>query len=164
MEPATARCEDFLESLPLFSDLTSPEIAQVATRGRLVTSRPGERLITEGQPVRTLYFVIAGEAAVVKEDVPGKPVALATVGKGAVLGEMSLLDNAPAFATIVVTEPLQSVAIAHADFTDLIDQHPRIGCKVFRKIAKTTSLRLKLACGQLVEYVAAVPDQTIRPA
>jgi CRP-like cAMP-binding protein len=158
MSQATAHLEDLLTGVALFGDLTGQEAAQVAAVCRLIEALPGDRLIREGQAVQTIYVFLAGEAAVMKENHTVTPVEVACVRKGGVLGEMSLLDNAPAFATVIVKEPVKAVAIDHEPFTRLLDQFPRIGYKVFKRLARTTSLRLKMTTGRLAEF-AELPNR-----
>jgi CRP-like cAMP-binding protein len=153
MGQATENLEDVLSGSSLFRDLTGQETAHVATICRLIEAPPGEQLIREGQVVQSIYVILSGEAAVMKQDHTGTPVEIACVRKGGVLGDMSLLDNAAAFATVLVKESIKAVAIDHEPFNRLLDKYPRIGYKVFKRLARTTSLRLKMATGQLTQQV-----------
>lgn len=60
-------------------------------------------LIREGEPGRGLYVVLHGSVDVSKRDGDQK-VLLATLGAGDVFGEMSLLNGAPATATVTAAQ------------------------------------------------------------
>lgn len=143
----------FLEELPLFFDLTGPEIDLLVPHCRLVEGRAGQRLIREGEAVWTIYFLVSGEAAVLKDN-----NVIASVGKGTVLGEMSLIHHSPAFATIEAKGPFQALAIDQVVFNQLLEEHARLGYKIFKKIARILTLRLMLTDSRLAEQLAVPHD------
>ena len=149
-----------LKELSLFSELTNFECDHIASLCRLVEGNAGDRLIAEGEQVRTLYFLVSGELSVTKGHGAGQNVLIATVGKGAVLGEMALLERLPASATVEATGPFQALAIELNVFTRLIENSPLLGYKIFKKMAQITSYRLRIASGQLAEYKSVAQSPT----
>lgn len=145
---------DLLEDIPLFADLSQAEIVNVASVCRLVEGPAGERLLWEGEPVNKLYVLQYGDASVLKADDAGQQVVISAVGKGAVVGEMSLLDNSSASATVVTQTPFRALELDRAAFLQVMEDYPALGFKVCRKFARITSLRLRMASGQLAEYMA----------
>jgi CRP-like cAMP-binding protein len=143
----------YLEELPLFFDLTGPEIDLLVPHCRLVEGQAGHRLIREGEPVRTIYFLVTGEAAVLKDN-----MVIASVGKGTVLGEMSLIHHSPAFATIEAKGPFTALAIEQAVFIQLLEEHARLGFKIFKKIARILTLRLMMTDSRLADQIAIPHD------
>jgi CRP-like cAMP-binding protein len=135
-----------LESLPLFSELSGPEIELLAPLCRLIEGGIGHYILEEGVAVHTIFFMISGEANVRKEG-----TLLATVGKGAVLGEMSLLNHASGFATIQAKCPFKAIAIEQAAFARLLEEHARLGYKILKKIARLLALRLMMTDAKLSE-------------
>jgi CRP-like cAMP-binding protein len=158
MESTACQIEDLLEDTPLFADLSRSEIVKVASVFRLVEGPAEQRLLVEGEPVRKLYFLQSGEASVLKADDAGRQVVISVVGKGTVVGEMSLLDNASASATVVAKTPFRALELDRAAFLQMMEGYPMLGFKVFRKFARITSLRLRMTSGQLAEYMAC-PSQ-----
>jgi CRP-like cAMP-binding protein len=102
--------------------------------------------LEEGAAVHTIFFLISGEANVRKEG-----TLLATVGKGAVLGEMSLLNHASAFATIQAKCAFEAIAIEQSVFARLLEEHARLGYKILKKIARLLALRLMMTDAKLSE-------------
>ncbi len=150
--------KDMLQGLLLFSDLSSMEIDKLASHFRLIDAQKGERLIREGEMVRSIFFVVSGDATVLKEDANGKLVEIATVGKRAVLGEMSLLEFVQASATIEAKGPFQALVIERATLNRVMDSNPQLGYKILKKVVRVMSQRLKTTSDQLTEFMAIPPD------
>ena len=142
-----------LESMPLFSELSGPEIELMVPLCRVLEGRIGQYILEEGAPVHTIFFMVAGEANVRKEG-----QLLATVGKGAVLGEMSLLQHGPAFATIQAKGPFKAIAIDQLAFNRLLEDHARLGYKILKKIARLLTLRLMMTDAKLAECMSIPHD------
>ena len=147
------RIQGFLRELPYFASLTGPELDLIVSFSRLVEGNAGDHLIREGEQLRTLYVMLSGEAEVVRADTQRNRVVIASVGRGALIGEMSLIDSAPASATIEATGAFQALAIEQEKFNQLTEEHPNLGCKIFKQIARTMSLRLRKTSGLLAEYM-----------
>ena len=147
------RIQGFLHELPFFASLTGPELDLIVSLSGLVEGNAGDHLIREGEQVRILYVMLSGEAEVIRADTKWNRVVIASVGRGALIGEMSLVESAPASATIEATGAFQALAIEHEKFNQLVEEHPNLGCKIFKQIARTTSLRLRKTSGLLAEYM-----------
>ena len=145
-KPAQMDIRECLESLPLFSDLTGPEIELLVPLCRVLEGGIGYYILEEGASVHTIFFLISGEANVRKEG-----TLLATVGKGAVLGEMSLLNHGSAFATIQAKCAFKAIAIEQAAFARLLEEHARLGYKILKKIARLLALRLMMTDAKLAD-------------
>jgi CRP-like cAMP-binding protein len=83
----------------------------------------GKDVFREGQEGRSAYIVESGTVEIWKS-VGGERVVLALLGRGAVFGEMALIDLAPRMATatalehticVVIPEPLLRTRLAAAD-------------------------------------------------
>ena len=147
------RIQGVLQELPFFASLTDSELDLIMSISRLVEGNAGDSLIREGEQVRTLYVMLSGEAEVIRVDAKWNRVVIASVGKGALLGEMSLVDSAPASATIEAKGAFRALAIEQEKFNRLTEEHPNLGCKIFKQIARTTSHRLRKTSGLLAEYM-----------
>ncbi len=74
----------------------------------------GERIFKEGDDASSAYLIQDGEVEIYRE-ANGEKVALATMGKGAIFGEMGLVDSKPRMASaraiamttvVIVTRPM----------------------------------------------------------
>ena len=94
---------NLLNTAPLFRPLDRTQRLDLVRRfvGHEVAMHTD--LIREGEPGRGLYVVLHGSVDVSKRDGEDK-VLLATLGAGDVFGEMSLLQGAPATATVTAAQ------------------------------------------------------------
>jgi len=82
---------------------------------------PSTAIIREGEPSDGLYVILSGAVDVVRE---GR--VLAHLRDGEIFGEMSLLDKAPAGATVSATRRTSLLKLPRKDFDELIMSHPQI--------------------------------------
>ena len=78
---------------------------------------------------------------------------IASLAKGAVFGEMSLIDGSPRSASIIANEDAILLVLTKDKFFYLMDHAPRLGLKLVLKIAKSLSLRLRQTSGVLIDYL-----------
>src|SRR5439155_14719369 len=128
------RIQGFLHELPFFASLTDPELDLIVSLSGLVEGTAGDHLIREGELVRILYLMLSGEAEVIRADTKWNRVVIASVGRGALIGEMSLVDSAPASATIASTGAFHTLAIAPEKLTPLVAHPSNLGCTIAKPI------------------------------
>jgi voltage-gated potassium channel len=80
----------------------------------------GTVIVRVGEPGDTMYFIVSGEATVVRGH---KPVAL---GPGGFFGEMTLLFGTPRLADVIATKPSVLLVLDIADFRELAGRRPEI--------------------------------------
>jgi CRP-like cAMP-binding protein len=101
-------------------------LQSVATALRHVQYTAGETVFRQGDEGDGCYVVVKGQ---VKGQIEHAGVAAPTrfdLGRGAVLGEMSLMTGLPRTATITVTEEVELLEIPAAAFTQLLGLRPEI--------------------------------------
>lgn len=151
--------QEFLKQVSLFKDLTDEEINQIAPLCRLVEGKADDRLIKEGLPVKSVFFLLSGQAVVTKGVDQSKQSVIGDVKKGTIIGELSLYDNTEASATVRATEPFKALAIDGMKFSQALEANPVLGYKIFKKLARATSRRLKMVSGEHAECLV-VPDDS----
>ena len=95
--------EDLLQVLAgtrLGRELGPADLERLAAVGAEREAAAGEVLRREGEPGGSLLLILDGSVEVVKSDERGDPHVLATLERGALLGEVGLLGAAPASATL----------------------------------------------------------------
>ena len=90
---------EFLRRLPLFASLPEADLEELYRRAEPMTLSPGELLIEEGAPGDALFVLLDGELQVSKRS-GAQDVKVDVRLPGAVIGEMSLLDNLPRSASV----------------------------------------------------------------
>ena len=93
----------------------------------------GEEFITEGSVGRSAFIIVSGDASVWKG---GKLVA--SVGPGALIGEMALLAGTPCNATVKAESDLVVEALDSREFSAFLDAN----VAVTRRVLKASIVRL----------------------
>jgi CRP/FNR family cyclic AMP-dependent transcriptional regulator len=131
--------------LYILSRLTDEDVDWMAATGKRQRHDAGDVLIRQGDPVDTLMFVLDGKVSVEVEGVGP----IASLGSGEMLGEMSLVDEAPPSATVVVTEPTYVLHIDHSVLNAKLDVDPYFAARLYRAIAVFLSMRMRSTVQQL---------------
>jgi CRP/FNR family transcriptional regulator, cyclic AMP receptor protein len=123
-----------LQRVPLFTSLTQRQLRGLARECSEVRYEVGEQLLRELDWGQHMIVIADGTAEVQRN---GK--AIATVGPGDAIGEMSLLDDEPRSATVVATEPVTGVVLYRTAFRRVLQEHPSMCMKLL--LAQTKRLR-----------------------
>jgi CRP/FNR family cyclic AMP-dependent transcriptional regulator len=90
---------EFLVRTPIFAGLPERVIDLIASSMRLVHASPGEELLREGDPARSMFVVRDGEIEIFKRGKDSGEQTLAVLTQGDCVGEMSIIDIQPRSAT-----------------------------------------------------------------
>ena len=90
----------------------------------------GRVLVRQGENAREAFVIIEGEAKVERN---GKKIA--TVGRGACIGELSLLDRGPRTATVTATTPLKVLVLGPREFSGVLEEVPGLSRKLMAALA-----------------------------
>ena len=123
--PAT-EIEGLLAAVPLFALLPPHEIRTLARTARPLTLGPTERLVVQDQAGGSLFVVAEGEVEVVLRRDGGADVVVDTMGKGAVVGEMSLLTGQPRSATVRAVDGAVAYEIGARQYGPCLRRHPEL--------------------------------------
>jgi len=123
----------------LFSELSTAELERVAQVG-IPRSFPREtRVFYEGDAGDACYIVREGSCWVTREHPDGRAITLATLGPGAIFGELAMLDGERRSASVEAAENTELVALPASDMRKLIREHPVMAEKLI--VALTRRLR-----------------------
>jgi len=100
---------------------------------RLLQVEAGETIIKEGDVGESAYLIEDGEVEVsrAKDD---QKVVLATLGKGEIFGEMSMIDDCPRGATITATTATTLSELHRDEFLDNLKDEPEFAIRFLRTI------------------------------
>ena len=116
---------DDLRRIPLFAGCTKKELERLARAGDEVDMAAGSLLADQGQTGREAFVILAGSVSVRRN---GRKVA--TLGPGAIVGELSLLDHGPRTATVTCDTDCKVFVISQRHFLAMLDDVPTIGHKL----------------------------------
>jgi CRP/FNR family transcriptional regulator, cyclic AMP receptor protein len=127
---------DWLRTVPLFSDLSTEELGQLAAGTRSISARKHTRLFEEGAPADCCFVLTSGEARVVLSAGGDSEIVLGTVRPRGLVGEMALLDGSTRSATLVASRDCHFIRIPAAALDEL-RKNPRFEKKIVAHIIAT---------------------------
>lgn len=139
---------DTLAALPLFAELSAREIARIREIGRVEYWRAGTKVLEEGTIGPRLLILLSGRCDVIRNDAER---VLASVEKGAVLGEISLLLGSPRVATVRAADDIRVFALERRSFTEMIRQRDPAALALGMGIARELARRVVLLNTRLAE-------------
>jgi CRP-like cAMP-binding protein len=123
---------ELIRSVPLFSDCTKKDVAELATVADLVDVPAGRQLVKEGDPLAREFMVIIDGAVEVRRR--GRKVE--TLGSGDFFGEMALIAGGPRTATITATAPTELLVLTPGPFHALLQKMPSLQASILRSLAQ----------------------------
>jgi CRP/FNR family transcriptional regulator, cyclic AMP receptor protein len=115
-----------LGEIPLFAGLNDGE-QQAITRHASIKAFPkGTIIIVEGSETQALYIITKGAVKVYLTNEEGKEIVLRTQQAGEYFGELSLLDDAAASASVMALEPCRCMVLSKQNFTQLCEDYPAL--------------------------------------
>jgi CRP-like cAMP-binding protein len=131
--------QELLRRVPLFAELSGPELDQVASVAIPRSFPKGVRVFHEGDSSDACYIVRAGDLRVTREHPDGRAIALATLGPGDFFGELAMLDGGTRSASVETLSDSQLLALPASDVRRVIAAHGDIAAKLI--VAITRRLR-----------------------
>ncbi len=116
---------NLMATCPVFTPFPPEQRKEVMDKFTSIGIPTDEIVIREGNPGEGLYLILGGEVEVTKADA-GSQVHLATMHEGSVFGEISLLFDTPATATVRAVRGGEFLFLPRQDFQDLIAQNSQI--------------------------------------
>jgi CRP-like cAMP-binding protein len=133
--------EDTMKRIHYFDDFTPEELTELASIGKMSAFNKNEVIFHEGGSELSLYFLIQGQARVVKIDDMKDEIVLGKVEKGGVIGE-TLLTKEHYRTTCIASEFVETLSMTKADINKLIDSNPQLGNKMLRLFLERIYLKL----------------------
>ena len=147
-----------LQDSPLLQDFT-PDEADILGRAMLrIRARPGQVLIAENDASDWMMLLLSGTVDVAKQRVdpetqraiPDETTRVAVLRSGAVVGEMSMLDGEPRYASCWALGEVEAAILDRPGVAGLIREHPAVGAKLLVKITQLLAQRLRNTSNQLL--------------
>jgi CRP-like cAMP-binding protein len=125
----------------VFGLLTDADVGWLARAGVQRRIKDREILIEEGEPAKSVIFLLQGEC-VVTEGAAGE---IARLGVGEVVGEMSFLDSAPPSATVTAVGDGLALFLDKETLVQRLEADVAFGCRFYRAMGIFLSDRLRAA-------------------
>ena len=147
-----------LRGVPFFGHLDAEERAELEELLEPASFEQGEVIFEEGGPEGRLYVITSGTAEVYKSVLPGRREHLATLEAPTVVGEMGLLTEPRAAASVEARTPIEAYGIDRDSFLELLDADSPAACKVIYEIGRTLSERMAKTDRSVAEIIARLEE------
>jgi CRP-like cAMP-binding protein len=145
-----------LSQSKLANEMTSDQKAALAAVMSLRDLAKGEVLVHEGACDDHLYVVASGGISVVKAAGTENEVTLSVLRPGDVVGELSFLDGATRYASLVAEQGTRVLGLSRGDLEGLLDSNPHLVYRVMRAIVRVVhelQRRLSMQTAELTNYL-----------
>lgn len=125
--------------LDILGWLDDEDIEWMAASGQLFIAQPGQAVVEKG--LLGIRFYVVLEGALMVEKAPWEP--LAELHSGDVIGELSLLDNGPASATVRAVEEVTLLGLPMGALLTKIETDDPFGKRFYWAIAEFLANRMR---------------------
>ncbi|MEI7547318.1 MAG: cyclic nucleotide-binding domain-containing protein [Actinomycetota bacterium] len=119
-----------LRNVTLFQGCSTKDLEKIAKAGDEIRMPAGSLIVDQGQTGREAFVVLEG-SVIVKRN--GKKIN--SMGAGAVVGELSLLDHGPRTATVICETDCVLLLLDQRHFMAVLDDVPAIAHKLLATLA-----------------------------
>ena len=134
----------------LLENFSSEEVRLFAHFMRVYRGEPGMEIIREGDGGDFMLMILEGRVEVHKRDRWNAQQLLASVEAGRTLGEMSMIDGEPRFATCIAAEPTLIAVLDRESLARIIVEQPLLGAKLLMELVLMLSQRLRATSARLI--------------
>jgi CRP-like cAMP-binding protein len=146
-----------MQQSSLLQDFTPAEADILGQAMLRLRAQPGQLLIAQDEASDWMMLLLSGTVDVGKRkvgtggDTPAEVTRLAVLKEGAVIGEMSMLDGEPRYASCWALSEVEAAILTRPAVAKLITTHPGVGAKLLVKITQLLAQRLRNTSNQLVK-------------
>lgn len=137
----------------LLENFTPAEVQLLSHFMEVYRAPEGAEVIREGDGGDFMLMVIEGRIEVRKRDRFNTPQLIALVEPGRSLGEMSMIDGEPRFATCVAALPTLVAVLGRESLARIIVEQPLLGAKILMELVLMLSQRLRATSDRLMELL-----------
>ncbi|HVN41574.1 MAG TPA: cyclic nucleotide-binding domain-containing protein [Steroidobacteraceae bacterium] len=145
-----------LKQSKLAAEMSDEQRRDLAAVMTLRDLEQGEILVPEGATDEHLYVVVSGSVGVVKGAGGPDEVTLNVIRPGDVVGELSFLDGATRYASLVALGGTRVIGLSRGDLERLLDANPHLVYRIMRAIVRVVhdlQRRLTMQTAELTNYL-----------
>lgn len=145
---------DITHHAPLFRGMSCQEIKAMCSFMNCYAAKRASVLVSEGERGGSLLIVLTGRVSILKRGADGRDVRIATALPGQTLGEMSLIDGRPRFATCITEGPVDYAVLTRAALDEILMVQPRLGNKILLLLLGVFTERLRHMVGFTLPHMS----------
>jgi CRP/FNR family transcriptional regulator, cyclic AMP receptor protein len=134
----------------LLENFSPAEVQLLAHFMHVYRAAPTVEIIREGDGGDFMLMILEGRVEVHKRDRWNTQQLLAAVDAGRTLGEMSMIDGEPRFATCIAAEPTLFAMLDRESLARIIVEQPLLGAKILMELVLMLSQRLRATSQRLL--------------
>ena len=145
-----------LKNSKLVVEMTDEQRKGLAAAMTLRDLAAGEVLVREGDTDDHLYVIASGVLGIIKAAGTENEMTISTVKPGDVVGELSFLDGATRYASLVAMSNGRVLGLSRGDLEGLLDGNPQLVYRVMRAIVRVVhdiQRRLSMQTVELTNYL-----------
>ena len=146
----TEQIHALIPKCALLENFSSGEVRLLAHFMDVYRAAPGVEIIREGEGGDFMVMILEGRVEVHKRDRWNTPQVIAEVDAGRTLGEMSMIDGEPRFATCVAVDPVLFAVLGRESLARIIVEQPLLGAKILMELVLMLSQRLRTTSSRLL--------------
>jgi hypothetical protein len=143
--------EKVLRESALLSQFTTEDLQRFAGFLQVYRVATGVPFIVEGDPGDFMVLVLEGYVEVFKKGPEAERLLVGVAAPGKTLGEMSLVDGEPRFATCIAATPVTFAALPRRGLERIMKDHPHLGQKILLQLVLLLNQRLRDVSAQLLQ-------------
>jgi len=122
----------FLRRVPLFADLPTNDLKQLASVAGEMHFSDGSQIVRQGQRGDIMYMIVEGEVLVTVAAEGGSPVVIGKRGPGEYVGEMAIISDEVRMASLTAVGDVRTLFINQRQFMELIRTRPEASVAVMQ--------------------------------
>ena len=137
------RVMEIIEIIHLFDDFERKDILTLLERMTCFRAPADSPIVYEDEPGDFMMLLLHGSVEIVKKDSDGIYRQLGLAGPGKVLGEISLIDDAPRSAGCIARAELTFAVLDRDGLSHILENDPAVGCKILMVLLMMSTARLR---------------------
>lgn len=143
----TERAAQLLITPSALGQLSLDEARQVVSYMKPCAIPAGKTIMREGDAVDNdfMLLVLEGDVEIDSQDLhpDGRNMVVRVMGRGALVGELGLLDGLARSVSCVARTDVQAMMLYRKDFVRLLADEPRLGARLLVAISTRTAAKLR---------------------
>lgn len=148
-----AQMNSLIQRSPLFENFNIAEIRLLSGFMSAYRAEPEVEVIAEGDAGDFMMLLLEGSIDVFKRDRWNSQRLIAVLQPGHTVGEMSMIDGEPRFATCIAEDRCLLTVLTREALARIILEQPVLGAKILMELVLMLSQRLRQTSQRLVSYM-----------
>ncbi|MBP9712712.1 MAG: cyclic nucleotide-binding domain-containing protein [Sterolibacterium sp.] len=143
-----------VQRVSLFDGFGHADLIGVLRHMHCYRAPAGAEIIHEGEPGEFALLLLGGSIEILRRGADGLPQRISVVAAGDTLGEMSLVDGEPRFASCVAVDTVTFAVLDRNNLKQILTDEPHLGIKMLSSLLCLLNQRLRDTGRRLVEVLA----------